>query len=121
MIRIPIALFALQSIWNVACASDNRFDTNTEIVRIRPIRRDFTDPNIVLTIDVELSYTECPGEQRKMIRGDRDFAACILKHKVGDKVPTKITWGPDGKGSYKNRVVQVGECNRKIDPNDDLR
>jgi hypothetical protein len=102
------------------------FDTNVEIARIRPIRRD-EKTNQILTLDVEVSFVDCPGEQKKMIRGDKAFAECLYsasgespKHKVGDKVPVKIAFGPRADGSgYENKLVKVAECTRKPDPKDE--
>lgn len=113
-------LAALTALAAVSCsAKSSEYQTNVEITRIRPIRRDDADWNHVLTIDVEVSYAECPGEQRRMIRGDADFAACILKHKVGDKVPAKLSWGPKDDGTYGHKILQLGDCVKKLDPKDE--
>ena len=119
MIRAPALALAAQSLWTLACSTEKTFDTNVEIVRVRPIRRDLGDPSVVLTVDIEVSYAECPGEQRKMIRGDKAFAACVMKHKVGDKVPARLTWAMDDKGAYGNKIIKLAECERKLDPNDE--
>ena len=69
---------------------------------------------------VEVSYVECPGEQRRMLRGDADFAACFYKkYKVGDKVPAKLMWGPKGDGNYQHKIVGLSDCPKTIDPNDE--
>jgi hypothetical protein len=112
----------------VAAACSDRpktFDSNVEIIRIRPISRD-PKTNQILTIDVELSYVDCPGEQRRMIRGDKAFAECLYSatgddphHKVGDKVPAKILFHPKPEGGYANDVVKLANCDRKIDPKDE--
>jgi hypothetical protein len=94
------------------------FDTNVEIVRIRPINRD-PDTNEVRTVDVEVSFADCPGEQRKMIRGDKAFAACIMKHQSKDKVPAKLWYGKVDDEHLGNKIVKLADCDRKPDPKDE--
>lgn len=120
MFRLAIPILVFNGIAAACGQGEKTYDSNVQIVRIRPIRRDLVDPTVVLTVDVEVSYVECPGEQRKMIRGDKDFAACIMKHKLNDKVPVKLAWSADAKtGAYKNRIVKLADCDRKADPNDE--
>jgi hypothetical protein len=126
--KIALSLVGLGFVLVATACGDKPkvFDTNVEIVRMRPIRRDEATNHIV-TMDVEVSYTECPGEQRKMIRGDKAFAECFYsatgdnpKHKVGDKIPVKISFGPKPDGSgFRNQLVKLGNCERKIDPKDE--
>lgn len=42
-------------------------------------------------IDIEMKFVDCPGDARKIMRGDRNFAACGMKYKKGDKVPVELT------------------------------
>jgi hypothetical protein len=71
-------------------------------------------------MDVELLFLECPGVQRKVIRGDKAFAACARKLAKGDKLPVEIvvSYRAD-RGDYRNEVVKLGECERTVDPRDE--
>jgi hypothetical protein len=109
-----VALLAL-----AGCGDKPRaYDTNVEVLRIRPINRD-PSTNEIRTVDVEVSFFDCPGEQRKTIRGDKAFAACILKQKVGDKLPVKLWYGRVSDDRYGNKIVKLGPCDRTPDPKDE--
>ena len=86
-------------------------------MRVEVIRRD--SAGIPLTTDVELAFGKCPGDQRKTIRGDKNFSACILKHKVEEVVPVKISHEADEQGTLRVEILAVGECEHRTDPNDD--
>ncbi len=72
-----------------------------------------------MTMDIEFSFVECPGTQIEVLRGGKDFAACIASHKKGDLLKIKIRhfWSSSGQMDYE--ISQVGECVRPPDPNDE--
>ncbi len=101
-----------------SCSSKAKiYDTSVELVRLEVIRAD--DQGNPLTVDVEMSFEQCPGEQRKTIRGDKFFSACILKHKTGEKVPAKIEHALNEHGEMTPQIVGLAGCERKLDPNDE--
>lgn len=71
-----------------------------------------------LTVDVETDFFECPGENRKIIRGGKEFAQCIVKHAEGETLPIEMKVGRRKDGRLRSRVVKVGDCNRIPDPTD---
>jgi len=93
------------------------YTSRIELLRVEPIRRD--DAGNVLTLDVEMSFVDCPGEQRKTVRGPRDFAECMAKHKPGEKVPVTVRHLQRDDGTWDFSVTDVAGCARKRDPNDE--
>lgn len=71
------------------------------------------------TMDIEFEWSSCPGDQREVIRGDAAFAACMVAHKAGEKLPVRVRWGADTKGGHDWDVIQVGPCLRPIDTDDE--
>lgn len=101
----------------VGCHRSKNYEANVEVTRIAAVRKDETGKP--LTLDFEVSYVECPGSQIEVVRGDAEFAACVAKYKVGDKVHVDITheWAPEG--HYKWTIHKVGDCKRLPDPDDE--
>jgi ABC-type enterochelin transport system substrate-binding protein len=71
------------------------------------------------TIDVELEYTDCPGEQREIFQADSAFADCIAKYKIGDKVSAEVSWAKLPDGHSDSEIDKIGECTRKRDALDE--
>lgn len=93
------------------------YETTVEVTRVSAVRSD--DANKPLTLDVEVSYSECPGAELEVVRGGADFAACASKYKVGDKVKLGIDHEASEEGNYKWTIRKVGDCTRTPDPNDE--
>lgn len=116
-------LLALASLALVAsplllgCGRQRTYRTTVELTRVHAFGRDPRAPGMM---DVELRYVDCPGDARKLIRGDKDFAACGLGLKVGSKVPVDVvsTYVPD-RNVYRSDVVRIGDCAIKTDPKDE--
>ena len=100
-----------------ACHGTKHYDAEVEVTRISAVRKD--EAGKPVTLDFEVSYTDCPGSQMEVIRGDATFAACVAKYKVGDKVKLGIDHEWDPEGHYKWTVRKVGDCARIADPNDE--
>jgi hypothetical protein len=100
-----------------SCGSRPReYNANVKIVRLEIIRKD--DQGTPLTTDVEMSFEECPGEQRKTIRGDRSFSECILRHKADEMVPIKIAHHADEHGEMRADITDIAGCFHRNDPNE---
>lgn len=101
---------------SVACKRPQTFTSTVEITQTQVFGADDA-PSVM---DVHMTFSECPGVQQKVVRGDKKFAACAKKLKKGDKVPVEIlvTWRSD-RGEYRNEVVKVAGCERTPDPKDD--
>lgn len=116
--RAGLAAFVLVSLASLAaCHRPRKYEATVQLERMRVVRRDETGRP--LTIDVELSYFECPGDQVEVVRGGAEFAECLGEYHVGDKVKAQIEqrWHPDG--HYKWHVLDVGGCARPLDANDE--
>jgi hypothetical protein len=100
-----------------ACHRPKHYDANVEVTRISPVRAD--ENGRTLTVDIELSYYDCPGTQLEVIRGDATFAECIAKHKVGDRIPVAITRTWASQGVYTWNVDRIGDCTHLKDPSDE--
>jgi hypothetical protein len=112
----PIALILVLATL-VGCHRSKHYEANVEITRVEQIRKD--DHGVLLTSDAEFSYVECPGTQIEVIRGGKDFSACMQKYKVGEKVKVKVEhrWDPEGHWDYD--VVELGGRAQPPDPNDE--
>jgi hypothetical protein len=112
-----VFVIALASVLTTGCHRPKKFEADVEITRMSVVRRD--DQGKPQTLDLEISYFACPGTQIEVMRGGPEFAACVLKHKVGDKVHVGIEHVWDPRGYYRNNVVKVGECTHAYDPDDE--
>lgn len=93
------------------------YHTKVEITRIHPFGKDLKAPTMM---DVELRYSECPGDARKLVRGDKEFATCALSLEKGAKVSVDVvsTWSAE-RGNYRSEIVKIGDCTIKTDPKDE--
>lgn len=100
--------------------SQKQYNTEVEITRMDFVN--VNEKNEPVTIDIEISYNQCPGNQYEVIRGDAEFASCILKtgKKVGEKFLVEIVWKWNPLGYYKWFVVKLDSCERKVDPLDEV-
>lgn len=99
------------------CSRKQSWHTKVEITRLHPFGKDLKAPTLM---DIELKYSECPGDARKLIRGDKEFATCALAFKTGQKVEVEVvsTWNSE-RGSYRSDILKIGDCAIKADPKDE--
>lgn len=114
-ITILIFLFFL-----ITCKKQEKvFEANLGLNLIKVIKKDAEKKPLVL--DVEVTYPDCPGHQIEILRGNRDFANCILEnYKVGDTVTGSIRWKWDTLGFYRWQIERIGKCERWVDPQDEF-
>ncbi len=112
-----VALCTLVVSLVAACHRTKHYETNVEVTRIATLRQD--EAGKPVTLDVEVSYVDCPGTEMEVIRGGPDFAACVEKYKVGDNITLSIDHERAEGGHYKWTVRRVGDCIRVPDPADE--
>lgn len=95
---------------------EKKYESKAKIVRTYVNRKDEAG-NPVVT-DVELQFTACPGDIRKVIRGGGPFAKCITEKKAGEELPVSLTFGLKRGGHHTARVTNVGGCERIPDLTD---
>jgi hypothetical protein len=100
-----------------ACHRTKQYESNVEVTRVAPVRKDETGKPI--TLDFEMSYVECPGTQIEVVRGDAALAACVSKYKVGTQVKVGISHEWASEGHYTWVVRKIGDCERIPDPADE--
>jgi hypothetical protein len=105
-----LAVFALGS---SACAPERI--TDVEVTGVAPARDH--RGNIVGT-SLELRYTHCRGDQRELIRGDKEFSSCVKKLHAGSLAQVKLVEVWDELGGHDWEVRSVGTCRRDPDPED---
>lgn len=115
-LALPAVLFSL-AVSVSACEKPKHFTTTVEVLQFEPFK---DEKGAVSTVGLELRYAECPGDARRILRGDKKYAACAGGLKAGDKIKAEFvsTWQSD-KGSYRSDVVKLGECAFKQDPKED--
>lgn len=102
----------------VGCHKPKTYETTVEIMRVSTVRKD--EQGHPLSMDVEISYAECPGMQTEVFRGGKEFAECLHgKVKVGDKVKVTVQHSWDPEGYYDYDVLEMAGCKRQPDPNDE--
>ncbi|MBS2015562.1 MAG: hypothetical protein JST00_21930 [Deltaproteobacteria bacterium] len=102
--------------FSAACSKPQTFTSTVEITQTQV----FGTGDAPTVMDVHMVFTECPGIQVKVVRGDKKFASCAKKLKKGDKVPVEILLQyKSDRGEYRNEVVKVDGCERTPDPKDD--
>jgi len=112
---LPVALGLLLVV--AGCESPQRYTTTMEVVQIEPLT-DGTDATT--RVGLELRYADCPGDNRRVLRADKAAAACVAKHKPGDKLKAEIvTSYQSDRGVYRADLTRLGDCTLKQDPKDD--
>ncbi len=93
---------------------ERRFESVCQIVRKDVVETaENGDPEI---LDVELEWDPCPGDQFQVVRGGKEFAACMQNQEVGSLVPVHVKHWWDERGYYTWDVYKVGACGREIEP-----
>jgi hypothetical protein len=99
------------------CESPKRFTTTMQVLQAEPFK---DEKGATSMLSLELKYADCPGDARRILRVDKELAACAGNLKEGDKLKAEFisTWQSD-KGSYKSEVVRLGDCAMKQDPKEE--
>ena len=110
---IALTLLAVAS----GCGDVKKYQTTMEVLQNEP----FTDEKGLQTYGMQLKYSECPGDARRVIRAGKDFSACGTKAKPGDKLKADITatWDSD-RGFYRTEITHLGDCAVKQDRKDEV-
>ncbi len=108
-----LALLAL-----AGCNKATQHTANAEVVQVQRFGRDLAaGPSLM---DVEMRFTECPGDARTLVRADRAFSTCAKDIKAGDKVKVELVSAySDSRGQFRAEVKKIGDCAVQIDPKDE--
>jgi hypothetical protein len=95
----------------------SHYTTTVEVIQVQRMGQDPKAPGMT---DLELKFVDCPGDARKMIRGDKAFGVCGAKFKKGDKISAEVvlSYSTD-RGGYRNELVRLEDCPVKLDPKED--
>jgi hypothetical protein len=98
-----------------------KYTTMVEIVGLQRLGGQSHDPKAAPgMMDLELKYSDCPGDARRVIRGDKTFGQCGAKFKKGDKVPADLVLSySTERGQYRSELVRLDDCEVKLDPKED--
>ncbi len=100
-------------------AKAQRYDTKVEILSTRTMNG---EPGTAAPsrIEFEMRFVDCPGEVKRVVRGDQALAACAGVLKVGERVPAAIAFSYDReRENYRGELVKLGPCDVKLDPKED--
>jgi hypothetical protein len=98
-----------------ACGKpEHRFESTCQLVRRDAV--EVNDKGETEVVDIELEWDPCPGDQFQVVRGGKDFAACMDQYEVGKLLPVLVKHWWDNRGYYVWDVYQVGQCKREIEP-----
>ena len=113
-------LLALVVVPGLGCRSKvQHFDTKVEILSTRTMggQQGKAAPSL---IEFEMRFVDCPGEVKRVVRGDKALAACAGGLKKGETVPAGIDFSYDReRENYRGDLVKLGPCDVKLDPKED--
>ncbi len=97
-----------------ACDKAKTFTTTVEVLQARRFGQGTG------MLDLELKYVDCPGDARRVMRGDKAFGACAPNLKAGDKLRAELVLKYSSeKGLYRSDLVRLGDCPVSLDPKDE--
>jgi hypothetical protein len=93
------------------------YKTTVTLLHVHPFGSDLQAPTMTA---VEFAYSECPGNSKQLVRGDKSFAQCSKGWKVGDKIPAevKLVYLED-LDEYQSDVTKLGACPIQVDLRDE--
>lgn len=101
-------------------AGCSRAETFTTTVELLDIEHFGDAPDKAKQVNFELRYADCPGDNRRILRGDKDLAACTKDLKEGAKVPMEIiSKYQSEKSGYRSEISKLAGCPVKWDPKED--
>jgi hypothetical protein len=107
-LTVVVASFLL-----TGCERSQTFTTTVELVDIEHFGE---PPATAHQVNFELRYADCPGDNRRILRGDKDLAACTKDLKEGARVPLEIVSKYSSeKGGYRAEVTKIAGCAVKWD------
>ncbi len=106
LIALPLTL--------TACGERlERFESVCQIVRRDEV--ELNDRGEAESVDIEFEWDACPGDQFQVVRGGKDFAACMKKYDVGRLAPVFVKHWWDDRGYFAWDVYEIGDCVRYIE------
>ena len=109
----PLVLAAL-AFSALACGERlERFESVCQIVRRDEV--ELNDKGETESVDIEFEWDACPGDQFQVVRGGKEFAACMQKYDVGKRAPVFIKHWWDERGYFDWDVYMIGDCIRFIE------
>jgi hypothetical protein len=105
-------------VFSTGCRKPAKYTTTVEVIQVQRFGQDpKAAPGMM---DLELKFVDCPGDARKIMRGDKTFGPCGAKFKKGDKIAAEIvTTYSYEKSQYRNEIVRLDDCPVKLDPKED--
>lgn len=101
-------------------AGCSRAETFTTTVELLDIEHFGDAPENAKQVNFELRYADCPGDNRRILRGDARLAACTKDLKEGAKVPLEIVSKYQSeKGGYGSKVTKLAGCAVEMDSKDE--
>jgi hypothetical protein len=113
-IALPCVLATLAT---MGCEKPKTYATTVELIDIEH----FGDaPGKPDQVNFVMRYADCPGDNRRVLRGDKQLAECTKSLKEGDKVEVQILtkWASD-RGFYRTEVTKLASCEVKQDPKEE--
>ena len=101
-----------------ACKKSSHHVANVEVVQVQRFGRDLAaGPSLM---DVEMRYTDCPGDARTLVRADRGFSACAKDIKAGDKLKVEVVSEyNESRAQFRAEIKKIGDCAVQVDAKDE--
>jgi hypothetical protein len=112
--RQSFAVMAMSLLPLSACGERlERFESVCQIVRRDEVEVD--DKGETESVDIEFEWDPCAGDQFQVVRGGKEFAACMKKFDVGKRAPVFVKHWWDERGYFAWDVYMIGDCVRYIE------
>lgn len=92
------------------------YETTVDVLHVQRFGQS-SAPGIM---DLELRFSDCPGDARRVVRLDKAFSQCIGQVKAGEKLSATMShaWSAE-RGGYRSDLVKLGKCPVKLDPKEE--
>src|SRR5262249_19615629 len=114
LIGITGGVIAIGASYAGCSARESKYESVCQLVSQTVV--DKSEDGTPELVDLVLEWDPCPGDQFQVIRGGKEFAACVQKYEVGSYLPVHVKQWWDERGYYRWDIYQIGDCTRSIDP-----
>ncbi|MCS6899589.1 MAG: hypothetical protein RMJ98_07735 [Myxococcales bacterium] len=116
--RFSFALGLTLFLTAVGCREKSpTYKTTVTLLHVHPFG---SDPQAPTMVAVEFAYSDCPGNSRQLVRGDKTFAQCSRGWKIGDRLPAEIKHVYlEELAEYQSDVIKLGACPIQVDLRDE--
>ncbi len=97
----------------LACDKPKHYTTNLDLIHVQT----FGDGGMV---ELEARYSECPGDARRVMRIEKQYAECLHGIAKGQQHKAElVTAYSNDRSAYRTDVVKIDDCPITLDPKEE--